>query len=54
MVSRTGLSTGISLEKRDRRGAYHLSKGTGWDEHGIMVRDFPKSGNQPNEMAFTI
>ena len=34
-------------------GAYHLSEKTGWEEHCIMVRVFPKSTNQPNEMALT-
>ena len=36
------------------RGVYHLTEGTGWNEHWLMVRDFPKSANQPNEMALTI
>ena len=35
-------------------GANHLSKGTGCYEHWIMVRDFPKSANQPNKMVLTI
>ena len=35
-------------------GAYHLSQKTGWDDHCIMVRVFPKSANQPNKMALTI
>ena len=34
--------------------AYLLTEGTGWNEHWLMVRDFPKSANQPNEMALTI
>ena len=35
-------------------GAYHVSKGTGCNGHWIMVRVFPKTANQPKEMALTI
>ena len=35
-------------------GAYHLSEWTCWDDRWIMVRVFPKSANQPNEIALTI
>ena len=39
---------------KDTWGAYHLSEETGWNERSIIVRVFPKSANEPNEMALTI
>ena len=44
----------VILWERSVPGAYHFPKGTSWDVHWIMVRDFPKSANQPKEMALTI
>ena len=52
---------GITFGNRHRsRNTYHLSERTGWDEHWIMVRDFPKSANQrtrwrlPFEIRFPV
>ena len=36
------------------RGAYHLYEKSGWCNRCIMVRDFPNSAGQPDEIALTI
>ena len=44
----------LNTPKGTTKGAYHLWEYIDWNDRWVMVRVFPKSANQPNEMALTI